>query len=257
MLDIFVDVCYNGSIRGNWVAHVKFLRLLAWLFRAPLSTLPDTEGLGLKKILLLVLMALLVFFIFVWLLPPPVVEPSTSMENTTPSIETIVYRIKDQSFETLAAFDVNGQLLFETTDSLNNEVTMSVEQVVEFRERNGALVVHNHPGGTSFSARDLYAEAKRGTKRAIVVTYDHLYILTPGPQGWGDPDALTKAYDEYYAYYAQEAEGLGNRTSSLEKERWTCDQTVNAIARDFGLSYWQIPIKDLFCFHGIQVVTAG
>lgn len=209
-----------------------------------------------KKILI-VLMALLVFSSFVWLLPPPVVEPSTSMENTTPSIETIIYEIKDQEFETLAAFDVNGQLLFETTDSLNSEVTMSAEMVDEFRERNGALVIHNHPGGTSFSARDLYAEARRNTKRAIVVTYDRLYILTPGRQGWGDPTKLTEAYDEHYGYYLQEAKALGDRVSTLEKTRWACDQTVSAVAEDFGLSYWQISLKDLFCFHGIQVVTAG
>ena len=202
-------------------------------------------------------MALLVFSIFVWLLPPPVAEPSTSMENTTPSIETVIYEIRDQNFETLAAFDANGQLLFETTDNLNNEVTMSAEQVTEFRERNGALVVHNHPGGSSFSARDLYAEAMRGTKRAIVVTYSCLYILTPGPQGWGDPDALTEAYDGYYEHYIQEAESFGKRTSDTEKARWACDQTVRAVAEDFGLSYRQLTLKDLFCFHGIQVVTAG
>lgn len=202
-------------------------------------------------------MALLVFSIFVWLLPPPVAESSTSMENPTPSIEMIVYEIKDQNFETLAAFDASGQLLFDTTDSLNNEVTMSAEQVAEFRDRNGALVIHNHPGGTSFSARDFYAEAKRGTKRAIVVTYDRLYILTSGLRGWGDPSALAEAYAKYYEYYTQEAKALGNRVSSLEKERWICDQTTGAVAEDFGLSYWQISIKDLFCFHGIQVVTAG
>lgn len=209
-----------------------------------------------KKILI-VLMALLVFSIFVWLLPPPVAESSTSMENPVPSIETVIYDIKDQNFETLAAFDASGQLLFDTTDTLNNEVTMSAEQVAEFRERNGALVIHNHPGGTSFSARDFYVEAKRGTKRAIVVTYDRLYILTPGLRGWGDPDALAEAYDKYYKYYTQEAKALGDRVSTLEKTRWVCDQTVSAVAEDFGLSYWQISLKDLFCFHGIQVVTAG
>lgn len=209
-----------------------------------------------KKILS-ALIALRVFSTFVWLLPPPAAEASMSMENTIPSIETIIYEIRGQDFETLAAFDANGQLLFETTDSLNNEVTMTAEMVNEFRERNGALVIHNHPGGTSFSAQDLYAEAKRGTKRAIVVTYDRLYILTPGQQGWGDPNKLMEAHSEYYEYYIQEAKDLGDRVSTLEKTRWACDQAVSAVAEDFGLSYWQISIKDLFCFHGIQVVTAG
>lgn len=202
-------------------------------------------------------MALLVLiFILVWLLPPPVVEPSKSMENTTPSIETIVRTIKDQEFETLAAFDENGLLLFSTTDELGNEVTMSAEQVAEFSERNGALVIHNHPGGTSFSARDLYSEAKRGTKRAIVVTHDRLYIISPGQQGWGDPDELMEAHSQYCEYYTGLAAG-NSRKSVAEQARLVYDQTVRAVAEDFGLEYWQIEMKDLFCFQGIYVVTAG
>lgn len=182
------------------------------------------------------------------------VEPSKSMENTTPSIENIIQEIRNQDFETLAAFDADGRLLFDTTDHLGREVTMSAEQVTQFQEQNGVLIIHNHPGSTSFSAMDLYAEAKRNTQRAIVVTYDRLYILSPGRKGWGDPDELMSAHQYYHEYYEQLTVEDGN--SAFGRVRWVYDQTVAAVAEDFGLDYWQIELKDLLCFRGIQVVTA-
>lgn len=213
-------------------------------------------GMVLKK-LFLVLGALLVLFsFFVWRLPPPVVEPSTSKDNTTPSIETIVRTIKDQKFETLAAFDADGNLLFETTDLDALGVTMTAEQANQFREQGGALVIHNHPSGTSFSGQDLYAEAKRGSTRAIVVTWNKIYILTPSWRGWGDPDALKAAHEQHLEHYAQLVE-TDDSIITTGQTCWVYDQAVAAVAEEFGLEYQQIAMKDLFCFHGIQVVTAG
>ena len=186
---------------------------------------------------------------------PQTTEPSVSMDCPTPSIETIVRTIKDQNFETLAAFDADGRLLLEITDHDSQKVTMTAEQIAQFREQGGALIIHNHPSGNSFSAQDLYTEAMRGTQRAIVVTRDYLYILSPGWQGWGDPDRLRDAHDKYSVEFEQLAETEDWRSTSA-RNRWVSDQAVAAVASDFGLDYWKIPVKDLFCFHGIQVVTA-
>lgn len=49
------------------------------------------------------------------------------MDCPTPSIETIVRTIKDQNFETLAAFDADGRLLLEITDHDSQKVTMTAE----------------------------------------------------------------------------------------------------------------------------------
>lgn len=202
-------------------------------------------------------MALLVLTTFVWLLPPPVVGSSKSMDNDTPSIESIVRTIGEQNYETLAVFDTNGRLLFETTTNESNSVTMSIEQLEQFRTQGGALVIHNHPSGTTFSAQDLRTEAERGTQRAIVVTHDYLYILTPGWRGWGNPDALMATCAAYEAHYAQEAMANESLKTSFARNRWTHDQAVAATAKDYGLEYQQIAMKDLLCFHGIFIVTRG
>ncbi len=206
-----------------------------------------------KKIV--VIMIAVMGLVFAWCMLPAESGPNISSESEGPSIKSIIYDIKDQEFETIAAFDVNGQLLFDTTDRLHGEVTMSAEQVEQFGDRNGALIVHNHPGSTSFSAGDLQVAAKMKTCRTIVVTYDRLYILSPGWRGWGDPDELRTAHEKYGRYYTKLANEAESWDSILGRSRWICDQTVAAVAQDFGLDYRQVMIKDLLCFNGIQVVT--
>ena len=188
----------------------------------------------------------------------PKEAPSTeSADNASPSIETVMRAIKDQDFESLAAFDSSGQLLFETTSHEKDSVTMTSAQLDLFREQDGALIMHNHPSGSTFSALDLESEAKRGTRRAIVVTSDDLYVLEPGWRGWGNPTTLSQTYESYTQLYAEEAQTMPYLSTQRETIIWVRHQALMATAQEFGLKYMRLPIEDVFCFHGIEIVVAG
>lgn len=184
--------------------------------------------------------------------------PSTeSADNATPGIEAVMHTIKDQDFETLAAFDSNGRLLFKTTQYEEGTVRLTSDQLSLFQAQDGALIIHNHPSGSTFSAVDLRAEAERGTRRAMVVTSDALYILEPGWRGWGDPEALAATYDSYGERFTQGAILDPNLGMPREITVWASHQALTATAEEFDLGYRRIPLKEVFCFHGIEVVTAG
>ena len=184
--------------------------------------------------------------------------PSTkSADNAAPGIEAVMRSIKDQDFETLAAFDSNGQLLFQTTSHEKGSVSVTSAQLNQFWSEDGAVIMHNHPSGSTFSPTDLLAEAQRGTRRAIVVTDKDIYILEPGTRGWGDAERLYDAYVTYTEYFTREAETRKELVSARATVIWVQDQALTATAADFGLHYWSMPMKQVFCFQGIQVVTAG
>lgn len=168
-----------------------------------------------------------------------------------------MHSIKDQDFETLATFDSNGKLLFETTSNNPDFVNITSEQLEQFWNEDGALTLHNHPSGSTFSATDLKAEAARGTRRAMIVTHDELYILEPGWQGWGDPEQLCRVYSAYSEAYAAEVTAHAEIRSPSAQLIWVQHQALLATADEFGLGYQRMSLDEVFCFHGIEVVTAG
>ena len=232
------------------VAHIKSQTT----FSSPSNQKMEGTGLTKVKRTLAIMLALLVFLTGC----TREAAPSTkSADNATPGIETVMYEIKDQGTETLAAFDTDGRLIFDTTSNASGYVSMTGEQLEMFRAQDGALTLHNHPSGSTFSVEDLRAEAQRGTRRAMVVTNKDLYILEPGWRGWGDPDKLCQAYEAYVEQYSVEAQANTNLNTRRATIIWVQHQALTAVAADFGLSYTTIPVDEVFCFHGIYVVTAG
>lgn len=209
-----------------------------------------------RKVLKALLVLLLLFATLTGCVPR--MAPSTeSADNAPISIETVMRAIKDQDFESLAGFDLNGQLLFETTSNKKDSVLLTSAQLDLFREQNGALIMHNHPSGSTFSALDLESEARRGTRRAVVVTSDDLYVLEPGWRGWGNPAKLSQTYESYTQFYAEEAQAMPHLDTQREIIIWVRHQALIATASEFGLKYMRLPIEDVFCFHGIDIVVAG
>lgn len=181
-----------------------------------------------------------------------------SADNEGPSIETVIRKIKDQSFETLVAFDSTGKLLFEITSYERATVNLSKENLERFRASDGALFVHNHPSGTAFSVLDLRSEAYRKALKAAVVTKNDLYILEPGRKGWGDPEELSQTYENYIDRYMKEAQqDKDSLKTSTELEVWAYHQALTATALDFDLNYQRVPMDKVFCFRGTDVVVTN
>lgn len=213
------------------------------------------EGTTLKKVTKII--ALFVLMAILSGCASKVAYSTESADNATPGIEAVMREISNQEFETLAAFDSNGRLLFETTAYESSSVSVTSDQLQQFWAEDGALMMHNHPSGSTFSAVDLRAEAMRGTRRAIVVTDRFLYVLEPGKRGWGSPERLFEAYTAYAEQYAIEAGQNPDLATLRARVIWAQHQALMATAADFGLSYQQVPMDEVFCFQGIYIVTAG
>ena len=72
------------------------------------------------------------------------------------------------------------------------------------------------------------------TCRTIVVTYDRLYILSPGWRGWGDPDELRTAHEKYGRYYTKLANEAESWDSILGRSALDLRSNRMAVVQDFS-----------------------
>ena len=63
-----------------------------------------------------------------------------------------------------------------------------------WKNAENSIMIHNHPGGGSFSMEDMLAGAKLNVSELRVVTKDYTYILKRPAEGWGTPSQIAKQY---------------------------------------------------------------
>ncbi len=119
----------------------------------------------------------------------------------------VIATITEQDFETVVGFNENGEKILDSTSYLKSRVYTSSVQRGMFAEQGGALLIHNHPSGSSFSSQDLYAEAKYQTPRIMAVSKIFTYTLEPQESGWGDPDEMAAYWQKRYDYYVDYVDG--------------------------------------------------
>lgn len=117
------------------------------------------------------------------------------------TLAEVAVNIRTQEYEYMAGFDCYGNKLLNNTCNLKSSVASTNTQRTDFVRRNGTLIVHNHPSGSSFSAKDIYAEASWDTPCAMVISERYVYTLTPGDSGWGDPSALEEYHNQRRVFY--------------------------------------------------------
>lgn len=161
--------------------------------------------------------------------------------NNGNTFAEIAANISGSNYESIVGFDVNGNKVFDHTSYIANRSYTNTKIRQDFAARYGTTVIHNHPSGGSFSAGDLYAEAKFQTPRIIVLSKQYVYVLEPTTTGWGDPTAMQNYYQQRYDLYY--AEYVRTRTGGAE----IAHRTMQDVAAAFNMLYYRCP-TDQFDF---------
>ena len=107
----------------------------------------------------------------------------------------------NDSFETLTAFDDNGNMLFSKKGGPH-----SVEYGAEGPKTTNAVVTHNHPRGASFSSDDVAGMVFFNQKEMRATGKEYTFSLKRPAKGWGVSwataqsrfkSAYTKAANDY------------------------------------------------------------
>lgn len=108
----------------------------------------------------------------------------------------------NDSFETLTAFDDNGNMLFSKKGGPH-----SVEYGAEGPKTTNAVVTHNHPSGASFSSDDVAGMVFFNQKEMRATGKEYTFSMKRPAKGWGVSwataesrfkRAYTKALNDYY-----------------------------------------------------------
>ena len=111
--------------------------------------------------------------------------------------------------------------------------------------RNAEVFIHNHPSGSSFSEGDLNFFADLKVKKAIVVSDDFIYELSPRV-AWPDPDTIsaewmTQQFSTWEIYVEKYIERVKSGMSKSEAFKITKQEEthsiMNAVSKIFDLIY--------------------
>lgn len=106
-------------------------------------------------------------------------RPRNSILQST--LDRVEREIRDLAVEYAFAFSVDGEPLFHTTDEEDSQVGFNE---VELAQLSGAVLTHNHPGGRSFSEKDVTFAMRVGLAEMRVVTTESRFILRPPEERW-------------------------------------------------------------------------
>lgn len=96
-------------------------------------------------------------------------------------LDEVERTIRELAVEHAYAFSGDGEQLFCRTTEDESEVRFDAEALAMLP---GAVLTHNHPGGRSFSERDVLFAMRVGLAEMRVVTARSRYVLRPPTDGW-------------------------------------------------------------------------
>lgn len=123
--------------------------------------------------------------------------------------------------EEAAVYDKNGKPLFKNTGTAS-QVTFTDEQLAQMK---GAVVTHNHPSGSSFSATDIELMTRTGAAEIRVATPDYFYSVRP--RSAAGYDLSKNALNFLEKYKKETAIALSGK---YHKGKWT--------QRKYTIEYW-------------------
>ena len=151
------------------------------------------------------------------------------------SVEKYEKGIRGNNFETLYAFDSNGNIVFQNTGDAH-----SVSYNGQGYKTKDAIVTHNHPSGSSFSWQDVGGMVYHNQKEMRATGKEFTFSIKRPEKGWGvSPNKAAarfkKALSSARAAYRKQK--TGNATS--DRSLWislTHKYNSNA-AKSFGWDY--------------------
>ncbi len=160
------------------------------------------------------------------------------------TLAEVARELRTQDFESVIGFDVEGTKLFNYTSFLKSHATIPGESAKAFAENDGALLVHNHPSGNTFSATDLYTAAKYQLPQAMIISDPYVYVIGPNTTSGGvwaeDVEYLRDYYQARYDAYLAEAKTFLNNFRYRRQEALEYPDTA-----DDGSFEW-------FCWHELK-----
>ncbi|HEX6751387.1 MAG TPA: hypothetical protein VF092_29115 [Longimicrobium sp.] len=112
------------------------------------------------------------------------------------TLERIERQIRHLPVEHAFALDAGHNIVVHRTNDHRSRVAFTKSEIAAMA---GAILTHNHPGGRSFSIRDLLLARDAGLSELRVVTSRNRYSLKPPVEGWD-----TCGRDEFMAVVGRE-----------------------------------------------------
>lgn len=109
------------------------------------------------------------------------------MTSTHPPLTRDDAKTIDQAIQKIIFDDIENLYFFKNYRQVRRfkGTTKSVTpEVIYLFEMKDAVIVHNHPQGTSLSKEDLEAIVQYDAKELIVVTSNHTFTVTRPTNGW-------------------------------------------------------------------------
>lgn len=160
------------------------------------------------------------------------------------TLAEVAHELRTQDFESVIGFDTVGTKVFNYTSFLPTHATIPGESAKAFAENDGALLVHNHPSGNTFSVTDLYTAAKYQLPQAMIISDPYVYLIGPNSENgniWTDDlEYLRDYYQVRYDTYIAEAQNF------LTDFRYCRQEALNRPnTADDGSFEW-------FCWHELK-----
>lgn len=176
---------------------------------------------------------------------PPIVTPASESHGDT--LAEVLSNIRNESYEIFAAFDNQGNKLFEYTEHDPMKVNLPTKLLTYYQEHGGAYIAHNHLSHTTpFSFADLQLACIFEVSATIVTTYDYDIYLMPATETSGWP-GLTEVTTWQNDHHSNVADGeywvaetiVDSQSGVLHNGLSTTDKLVQEFADDFGLTFYK------------------
>jgi len=182
---------------------------------------------------------------------PVILKPSAKIKT---GIDIFAHKYGGYKTERATHFDSLGnQFLFKKQVGKTPQLAYNKDEIVLLRGK-GAIVVHNHPNGSSFSMEDIGFSSYANEKQTWVVGKEYKYSLQPkAGKGWPTGERIQRVYGKYEEVVAEEWKNdvyqlistpsglkprLTERAASIKYSHIIMKNT----AKELGLEYTRIPV---------------
>lgn len=164
--------------------------------------------------------------------------------------EEVILNLSRQDYESAVTFDHNGIKIADVTSNYESKVRLTAAWWQDFQENDGAIVIHNHPEGRSFSAQDLYAAALSRVPVMVVVTQQYVFIVKNIATGDSIEEAADKAnalitYCDERRNWWREHVTTEAFASGMPIQVYMSHEVVTEAAHRFGFEYYYVKLADI------------
>lgn len=177
--------------------------------------------------------------------PPAVTSacPPDQIPNTPPP---------DRTYETMYAYDSEGEMLFCATQYDSKTVRFSPEQEDYLVSHPGCVTMHNHVEDIPPSLNDLVYANQMKLDFFVVMSPNFAYLVMPGRSGWQSVEALGRAATKHldlFRIVAANNTVTDNRFNDdgrfmfyADIDITSTDEAIAAITNQLGYTYRKEPL---------------